>query len=137
MGGHQSGWRGPYDAAMRSRSWDAMVGAVTVSLLVAAASCSDDESGSGGTLPPIITTTSTSTTMGPTTTFSSLYEVQPGDTLTAIAESVGVPIAELMRANGITDPNSIQAGQMLRLPLEDLTGTQPAGASTTTTASVP
>lgn len=42
--------------------------------------------------------------------------VQPGDTLTSIAERTGVTIAQLVEANGIDDPDLIRAGQLLRLP---------------------
>jgi len=47
---------------------------------------------------------------------SGSYTVQPGDTLTGIAGSTGVSSAELARANGITDPNLITAGQELDVP---------------------
>jgi len=44
------------------------------------------------------------------------YEIQPGDNLTKIAQESGVTIEELMKANGITDPNMIQAGAKLTIP---------------------
>ena len=44
------------------------------------------------------------------------YEIQPGDNLTKIAQESGVTIEELMKANGITDPNMIQAGAKLKIP---------------------
>jgi murein tripeptide amidase MpaA len=44
------------------------------------------------------------------------YEVQPGDTLSGIAEREGVSLEALMELNGITDPNMIQVGQVLRIP---------------------
>jgi LysM repeat protein len=44
------------------------------------------------------------------------YTVQPGDTLAAIAQREHVPLAALEQANAIANPNSIQAGQVLRLP---------------------
>ena len=44
------------------------------------------------------------------------YTVRQGDTLTGIAADLGVSAAELARANGITDPNVINAGQVLELP---------------------
>jgi len=122
---------------MRSRLWDATVGAVATVLAIAAASCGEDDGGASETLSPIITTTTTSTTVGPTTTFLRNYEVQPGDTLTGIAEAIGVPIADLMRANGITDPNSIQAGQVLELPLDALTGEPDGSASTSSSTPAP
>ena len=44
------------------------------------------------------------------------YIVKPGDTLSIIAIDYGVTIADLMAFNGISDPNSIFAGQELRIP---------------------
>jgi soluble lytic murein transglycosylase-like protein len=49
-------------------------------------------------------------------TGSAAYVVQPGDTLSGIARRLGVPMAELQEANGITDPDRIIAGRELRLP---------------------
>lgn len=45
-----------------------------------------------------------------------LYQVQPGDTLSSIAQRFGVTLEALMEANGITDPDQIYAGQILRIP---------------------
>lgn len=45
-----------------------------------------------------------------------LYYVQPGDTLTSIAQRFGVSLQALMEANNITDPDQIYAGQVLRIP---------------------
>lgn len=42
--------------------------------------------------------------------------VQPGESLYGIARRVGVSPNDLMRGNGITDPNRIQAGQQLKMP---------------------
>ncbi|WP_160647875.1 LysM peptidoglycan-binding domain-containing protein [Chengkuizengella marina] len=42
--------------------------------------------------------------------------VVPGDTLTKIAEYYTVNRSELMRINGLTDPNKIRVGQVLMLP---------------------
>lgn len=44
------------------------------------------------------------------------YTVRPGDTLSQIAARMGIPMAELAAANGITDPDRILAGQVLVLP---------------------
>ena len=48
------------------------------------------------------------------------YVVQPGDTLREIAKKLGCsdPL-ELARANGIKNPDLIQAGQVLKLPTGD------------------
>jgi N-acetylmuramoyl-L-alanine amidase len=47
---------------------------------------------------------------------SAAYTVRPGDTLTGIAARFGVTVADLARANGITDPNRVQAGRLLDVP---------------------
>lgn len=44
------------------------------------------------------------------------HEVTAGETLSTIAESYGITVEELMAENGITDPNAINIGQLLRLP---------------------
>lgn len=105
-----------YDSPVRWRRLGPAV-AITAALLGA---CSDDDSGAAETLPPIITTTSTSTTVAPADTVPRFYEVRRGDTLTAIAATYGLPIETIMAANGITDQNSIQAGQILQLPSPDI-----------------
>jgi LysM repeat protein len=90
----------------------------TASAVLAVAACSDDDdTGAGATLPEMATTTSTTSTVAPTTTQPRFYEVQSGDTLTEIAAAYGLPIQAIMEANGIVDPNMIQAGQILELPL--------------------
>ncbi|ACL22430.1 cell wall hydrolase [Desulfitobacterium hafniense] len=42
--------------------------------------------------------------------------VQSGDTLSAVAHRYGTTIAELMKLNTINEPNTIGAGQTLRIP---------------------
>jgi LysM repeat protein/predicted chitinase len=44
------------------------------------------------------------------------YVVQRGDTLSRIASAFGVSLASLIEANGIRDPNRIQAGATLVIP---------------------
>ncbi|MCX7624022.1 MAG: LysM peptidoglycan-binding domain-containing protein [Thermomicrobium sp.] len=46
----------------------------------------------------------------------SVYVVQPGDTLSAIARRSGVTVADLVAANGLTDPDRIFPGQTLVIP---------------------
>jgi LysM repeat protein len=52
----------------------------------------------------------------PTPTPAGLYIVQPGDTLSALAEAFGTTVAEIMAANGLTDPDALQVGQPLLIP---------------------
>ena len=44
------------------------------------------------------------------------YVVQSGDTLSGIAMSLQISMADLIALNGITDPNKIKPGQVLKLP---------------------
>jgi LysM repeat protein len=45
-----------------------------------------------------------------------IHVVQPGETLLGIAAKYGVDYKELMKVNGITDPNTIYVGQKLVIP---------------------
>lgn len=49
------------------------------------------------------------------------YVVQPGDTLSVIAEKLAVPMTDLMTANGLTNQDFIQVGQELKIPMVELT----------------
>jgi murein DD-endopeptidase MepM/ murein hydrolase activator NlpD len=52
-----------------------------------------------------------------------VYIVQPGDSLSSIASFFSINLADLMSANGITDPNQLDAGQQLTIPgLDGITG---------------
>jgi len=56
------------------------------------------------------------------------HQVQPGETLVKIASDYGVSVAELEKANSITDPKKIQIGTTLNIP---------AGASAPAKATTP
>jgi LysM repeat protein len=43
------------------------------------------------------------------------YTVKPGDSLTSIASTTGIPISTLESLNPRVDPNALQTGQRLRL----------------------
>lgn len=84
------------------------------------------------------TATSYALMLVPSPTPAGLYIVQPGDTLSALAESFGTTVAEIMAANGLTDANALQIGQPLLIP--SLVDTSPSlrmtptpGASATAT----
>jgi LysM repeat protein len=90
-------------------------------LVVAAAgafnACSEDEAPQGGpTLPPIATSSTSSTSVPTATTLPQYYEVRRGDTLTLIAAAYSIPVQALMKANELTDPDDIAAGQFLIIP---------------------
>ena len=44
------------------------------------------------------------------------YVIQPGDTLSQIAERHSISTIELARVNGITDPNKIYTGHIIEIP---------------------
>ena len=48
--------------------------------------------------------------------FTSLYVVRPGDTLFRLARTYGVSVDALQRANGLTSPDHVRVGQILRIP---------------------
>ena len=47
----------------------------------------------------------------------STYKIKRGDTLGAIARSLGTTVKKLAELNGIKDPNKIKAGASLKLPV--------------------
>ena len=47
--------------------------------------------------------------------FAQSHQVRPGDTLSSIAATYGVPMEQLAHANGITNPDRIYAGQVLSI----------------------
>jgi len=56
------------------------------------------------------------------------YEIQGGDTLSGIAQTMGVSVDELMEANPeITDPNKIFAGANLKIPTYEVSYADAAG----------
>ena len=52
----------------------------------------------------------------PTPTPAGLYIVKPGDTLTKIADEHETTVDEILALNNLSDPNTIQIGQELRIP---------------------
>ena len=55
-------------------------------------------------------------TPAPTPTKTTIYTVQTGDNLSAIADRFGVELDALIAANGIDDPNLITVGAVLEIP---------------------
>jgi LysM repeat protein len=82
---------------------------VAAVLVVVQSTLSDDGSS------PAPTATSTSTTRTSTTKGPKTYRVRSGDTLGGIAEKVDVSVDKLMELNPDIDPQSLRAGQRLRL----------------------
>ena len=54
---------------------------------------------------------------------STFYTVQAGDTLSSIALRFGTTVKALTQANSIADSSSIFVGQILKIPLPNLTAT--------------
>lgn len=46
------------------------------------------------------------------------YRIQPGNSLSRIAQEYKVSAQALARANGITNPNRIRVGQVIKIPVE-------------------
>lgn len=65
---------------------------------------------------------------------ASTYKVQSGDTLSSIARKNGTTAGQLMKTNGISDPNKLRVGQVLKI---SATSSKPARktSSTRTTTS--
>lgn len=68
-----------------------------------------------GEQSPAPAATSTTEARTTTTRRPRTYRVRSGDTLGAIAERVDVPVEELLELNPNVDPQSLRAGQRLRL----------------------
>ena len=61
------------------------------------------------------------------------YTVQAGDTLSGIAEEYGTTVNTLVALNGISNPNLIYVGQVLKIPVS---GSESTSNSTVTTYTV-
>lgn len=48
------------------------------------------------------------------------YTVKSGDTLWSIAVSCGIPMSELLSANGLTESSTVRAGQQLTVPVHNV-----------------
>lgn len=88
-------------------------------LVLAGCSGSGADSDSGFTLPivnsiPVLMESSETSTTVPM--FEELYTIQSGDTLFEIAQAFGVTMDDLISYNGISNPDSIPAGQVLKIP---------------------
>ena len=80
------------------------------------------------------------TLIGPAVAFAvTEHTVEPGETLSTIADRYGLPVETLMDVNGISDPDSVMAGQVLRIPdfAVDIGGDAARGPAETTSVSEP
>jgi LysM repeat protein len=94
-----------------------LVAFILALLIVIATSGTDEDSGDSGS--NISQQTEQVSTTGETTTEPSVsgnfYTVKTGDTLAAIAEEVGVPVARLQELNPALDPQALVSGQKIRI----------------------
>lgn len=93
-------------------SRQALPGDVATPLTGAGTTATANPASAGGTEAAPAGPTATNTPTQPTS-----YSVQAGDTLSAIADKFGVPLADLMTANGLTNEDFIQIGQQLNIPV--------------------
>lgn len=105
-------------------------------IVIAMAACGGDETGTTPTLPPLTAPPTSTTIPVTTTTLAQFYEIQPGDSLSDIAQRFEVRLEDLIALNGITNPDLIQAGQKLQIPPPTVlvSGPAPSLAGTTTQA---
>ena len=87
----------------------ALLACAAAVLLVVQNTLKDDPSSSSAT------TTATTTTSTTKVSTRKTYRVRSGDTLGAIAVRVDVPVDRLLELNPDVDPQSLRAGQRLRL----------------------
>jgi len=62
------------------------------------------------------------------------YTVRPGDTLFGIASELGVEVEDLMAANGLSNPDTLDVGQVLVVPQVEGASGSAAGSSPSTEA---
>ena len=81
--------------------------------------CGGDDTKVADTLPVMVAESTTTIPLETTTTLAAnpeFYTIQQGDTLSAIAISFGVTVADIVAANGLANADAIQAGQKLAIP---------------------
>ena len=116
---------------MKTRSIASFVGILSIVTVLSA--CGGNKSTSVETLPLLVSETTVAIPLESTTTVvasSEFYTVQQGDTLSAIAASFGVAVADIVAANGLPNADAIQAGQKLAIPGN---GTAPSTTAVVTT----
>ncbi|MEM8745995.1 MAG: LysM domain-containing protein [Actinomycetota bacterium] len=87
-------------------------------MLTVTAACGTTDEASRQTLPPLVTTTSTTVppTTSPEEAVRQFYEIQPGDSLAAVAASFGVPVPMIIELNQIENPDNIPVGLVIEIP---------------------
>jgi LysM repeat protein len=117
---------------VKTRSIASVIGIISIVTVFSA--CGGDKSTSIDTLPLLVSETTVAIPLESSTTTlvtsSEFYTVQQGDTLSAIAASFGVAVADIVAANGLPNADAIQAGQKLAIPGN---GTAPSTTAVVTT----
>jgi len=117
---------------VKTRSIASVIGIISIVTVFSA--CGGDKSTSIETLPLLVSETTVAIPLESSTTTlvtsSEFYTVQQGDTLSAIAASFGVAVADIVAANGLPNADAIQAGQKLAIPGN---GTAPSTTAVVTT----
>jgi len=98
----------------RSLALVALVAAVIAVIVVASNTHLHHHSGNNGGGKQAKTHKNQETTKKPRTK-AKTYEVQSGDTLTSIAHQTGLTVAELQALNPEVDPQTLIAGEVLKL----------------------
>ncbi len=124
--------------ALGSKIWSVWVFGISLGVLVITGGCSREK--------PITTPTATSEperdlnlatptsvpVSTPTAPDNTHYVVQAGDTLWAIADRFGVALDTLVKANELLDPERLQPGQEIVIPIDSEVASEnssPQGAS--------
>ena len=115
-----------------------VVGVAALSGLISLLSaCGGDDSKVAATLPVMVAESTTTIPLESTTTLTAnpeFYTIQQGDTLSAIAASFGVTVADIVAANGLANADAIQAGQKLAIPSNGTAPSTTAVVATTVVA---
>jgi lysozyme len=96
--------------------------------------CGGDDVQVVETLPVLVAESTTTIPLETTTTLAAnpeFYTIQQGDTLSGIASSFGVTVADIVAANGLPNADAIQAGQKLAIPGNGTAPTTTVGVTTT------
>jgi LysM repeat protein len=79
----------------------------------------------GAAVTPAAPAAASQATSAPTPPEPTVYIVQPGDTLSSIARKYDISMEDLMRANDIANPDYVQLGQELKIPIGGLPADTP------------
>ena len=120
---------------MKARSTALVIGIVGIVTVLSA--CGGDDTKVADTLPVMVAESTTTIPFESTTTLTAnpeFYTIQQGDTLSAIAASFGVTVADIVAANGLANADAIQAGQKLAIPSNGTAPSTTAVVATTVAA---